>query len=331
MARPKAAKKRTSKKLASQKRRWFIPYPLLIMLLLAAGVFLAAWTFRVSADDILVTARIAGPAITSPAVITTPADGTHFSAVPIEVSGTCPPNAAYVEIYRNNVLSGSAICSGSSTFNLMIDLFPGRNDLVAHVFNVTDDEGPVSAIVTVYYDIPPSPIPPAQPSTPSAPKTPKANPLVIKTAFVYKGYYTGQQVQWPIEISGGSLPYALNVDWGDGKNSIISRKIGGEFNIEHVYSQAGGYKGNYTIKLQATDPDGDYAYLQFFVIVNTHQSGPGIGNIYTKSPPSIGGLRHLLWVAWPAYFSVLLIVIAFKLGEREEFLTLKKHGRLRRA
>jgi hypothetical protein len=320
MSRNKAAKTRTSKKSASQKKRWFIPYPLLIFLLLAAGVFLLAWTFRVSAQDILVTARIQGPAITSPAVITNPVDGTRFSAVPVEVSGTCPPNAAYVEIFRNNVLSGSAICSSGGTFDLQIDLFPGRNDLTAHSFNVTDDEGPVSTTVTVFYDVP---------LTPSGTiKIPTANPLLIKTAFIYKGYYTGQEVEWPIEISGGSLPYALNVDWGDGSNSIISRKASGQFTINHIYKKTGGYHGNYTIKLQASDPDGDYAYLQFFVIVNNKQVGPGIGNIYTKSPPTIGGLRHLLWIAWPAYISVFLMVLTFKLGEREEFLILRRRGQL---
>jgi hypothetical protein len=330
MPRTKTAKSRTSKKSASRPKRWFIPYPLVLFLLLAAGVFLVAWTFRVSAEDILVTARIQGPAITTPAIITSPADGTHFSAVPVEVSGSCPPNAAYVEIFRNNVLSGTAICSGSSTFDLQIDLFPGQNDLTAHSFNITDDEGPVSTPVAVFYDVPPPPPSSTPAGSPTgSTKTPNANPLLIKTAFVYKGYYTGQEVQWPIEIAGGSLPYALNVDWGDGKSSIISRKTGGQFTINHIYSKTGGYHGNYTIKLQASDTENDYAYLQFFVIVNDKQTGPGIGNIYTKAPPTIGGLRHLLWVAWPAYISVLLMVIAFKLGEREELLFLRKHGALK--
>ncbi|MBX4197276.1 hypothetical protein KW801_01820, partial [Candidatus Saccharibacteria bacterium] len=279
---------------------------------------------------ILVTARISGPAITDPASITVPADGTHFSAVPIDVSGSCPTNAAYVEIFKNNVLAGSAICSAGNTFELQIDLFPGRNDLTAHSFNITDDEGPVSAIVTVYYDVPqPPPTPPG--STTPISKPSKPNPFLLKTAFLYKGYYTGQEVQWPVEIVGGNPPYALNVDWGDGQNSIISRKAAGEFMINHTYSMAGGYKGSYTIKIQASDTDSNYAYLQFFVIVTDTQTGPSIGNIYTKSPPTIGSLRHLLWVAWPAYISVLLMVVAFKLGEREEFLFLRSHGRLRRS
>lgn len=139
-----------------------------------------------------------------------------------------------------------------------------------------------------------------------------------------------QPISWPLEISGGSPPYALNVDWGDGSNSVISRKSSGQFNLEHTYQKPGGYHGSYKIVVQASDPAGDYAYLEFFVIVNsrTQQSG-NIGTIYTKPPPTLNNLRHFLWVAWPAYGAVTLMIIIFKLGEHEELLILRHHGRLR--
>lgn len=151
------AKRAAAKKKPVKKKKLFIPYPLVVFLMLCAGAFLVACTFGVSADEVAVTARIKGPAITSPAIINSPADGTHFSAVPVTVTGSCPPNAAYVEIYRNNVLSGSAICLADKTFDMKTDLFPGTNELLARVFNVTDDEGPVSDKVTVYYDVPQPP------------------------------------------------------------------------------------------------------------------------------------------------------------------------------
>lgn len=339
MARKPTAKKRTSKKPVAHSRRWFVPYPLMVFLLLAAGAFLTAWTFRVDAQDILVTARIQGPALTGPATITSPADGTHFSAVPITVEGSCPTNAAYVEIFRNGLMGGSGICSAGGTFSLSTDLFDGRNDLTAHSFNITDDEGPVSTAVSVFYDAPPPPVlDTGQPNLPeqasqnasSAVQKHKKAPLTLKTSFVYKGYYIGQQVDWPLEVSGGSEPYALNVDWGDGKNSIISRKTSGQFTISHVYATAGGYKGSYIVKVQASDTESAYSYLEFFVIVNAKEAVPGIGNIYNKPPPTIGGLRHLLWIAWPVYVLVILMAVAYKLGEREELLVLRKRGMLRR-
>jgi len=331
MSRQKTTK-RAVKNSKTRKKRLGFAYPLVVFLLLCAGVFLVAWTFHVSATDILVTGRIPGDPVTTPAVITSPTDGTHFSAVPIDVGGSCPANAAYVEIFRNNFMSGSALCSGG-TFSISIDLFTGQNDLTAHSFNITDDEGPVSNPITVYYDKLPTPAttqngPSAVPGQPTASSK---NPLILKTSFVYKGYYVGDEIRWPLSINGGTPPYALNVDWGDGKNSIISRKDGGQFDITHTYKQAGAEKGSFTIKVQGSDTDGNYAYLQFFVIVNPNTNITGTGTIYTKPPPSLGGLRQWLWVAWPAYATVTLMVITYKLGEREELIILRKRGMLKRS
>lgn len=308
--------------MKSRQKRRVLRYPLFIFLLLCAGVFLIAATFNVNADDILVKAKVLGPPVTSPAVITSPAAGSRFSSIPITVSGTCPANAAYVEVFRNNTMSGTAICDGSSNFQLSTDLFPGQNDLAAHVFNITDDEGPVSAAVTVYYDVPTSPG--SQPSSPST------TPLTLQTAFVYKGFDVGQEVNWPIEISGGSPPYALNVDWGDGSNNVISHGAAGAFNITHTYSSPGGYKNSYTIKVKAADQSNQKAFLQFFVIINQKQGQiTGVNNINNKPTPSLGG-KNWLWYAWPAYLLILLLVLSYWLGEREELIILKKRGLLRR-
>jgi hypothetical protein len=156
------------------------------------------------------------------------------------------------------------------------------------------------------------------------------NPLLLKTSFEYKGYYVGQEVRWPLSISGGTAPYALNVDWGDGSNSIISRKDSGQFDITHTYKAAGADKGSFTIKVQASDSDGNYTYLEFFVIVNPSTSATGTGTIYTKPPPTLGGLRQWLWVAWPAYATVSLMVLTYKLGERQELIILRKGHLLKR-
>jgi hypothetical protein len=323
MARPKS-KKRAPKQIKNRKRRLFLPWPLLIFLFICSCVFLIAKTFNVGADDIFVTAKVSGPLVTSPAVITSPTDGTHFTSIPISVSGTCPTNAAYVEIFRNNLMSGTALCDINSNFQLSISLFPGRNDLAAHVFNLTDDEGPVSATVTVFYDVP---NPPSSATTPagSSGKPSASNPFTLQTAFVYKGYLVGQEVDWPLQISGGTAPYAVSVDWGDGTNDVISRGAAGSFDIKHTYSESGGYKGSYTIKVKASDGTGNSAFIQFFVIVKNHA---GIGTAFTKSPPSLNN-RNWLWAVWIGYLLVLLLAISYWLGEREELITLRRRGLLK--
>lgn len=307
------------------RKRLIFGYPLLLFLLLCVGVYLVAWTIKGSTDSIFVSATVKAQAVTSPAVITSPADGTRFTSVPIVVKGTCPPNAAYVEIYRNNFMSGTAMCSPGGDFQLSTDLFSGQNVLVAHVFNVTDGEGPVSNPVTVYYNAPQQPS--ASQSTPSQTAVP---PLTLKTAFVYKGYYVGQTVEWPLGISGGTAPYSISVDWGDGSTSSIIRQAEGDFKISHKYNKPGADHGSYTIRVNAADQSGQKAYIQFFVIVNTQPNSGLAGNIFSKPPPSLGSNKNWLWVAWPSYILVVLLTVSYWLGEREELLVLRKKGRLRR-
>lgn len=328
MARKKSTK-RVVKKARKQGKLPLFAYPLAVFLLLCVGIYLVAWTLRTNADSVVVSAVLHGPAVTQPAVINTPTSGTHFTSIPIDVSGTCPANAAYVEIYRNNLMGGTAICDGNGNFNLQTDLFADENSLVAHVFNVTDDQGPDSSAVTVYYDVPQPP--PNSSPAPGQTTNPPVNLPILKTAFVYKGYYVGQKVEWPMEIDGGTAPYAVNINWGDNKNDLYSRPKAGQFTISHTYDQMGGYKGSYTIKVQLADAGGQKAYTQFFIIVNTPNNSGLAGSIFSKPPPSLGSPVKWLLLAWPAYVLVVLMVISYWLGEHEEMIVLKKRGLLRRS
>lgn len=328
MARPKTKKRASSRKSNSRRRRSVLAYPFIIFTLLCAGVYLINWTLKANGDDVFVTAKVHGPLVTDPAVILKPNNGQHFKKIPIIISGTCPANAAYIEIFRNNFMSGTALCDGSSNFSLTTDLFPGLNDLTAHSFNITDDEGPVSSTVTVYYDAP-KPKPAPQTSQNGA-GGPAASPLALTTSFIYKGYYVGQKVSWPLRLSGGTAPYAVSVDWGDGSNDLISRSAAGDFNIEHVYTTPGGFKNSYTITAKASDNSGQTASLQFFVIVNVNKDMGLAGDIFGKSPPTLNDNYHWLWAAWPAYIFILLMGLSYILGEREELIILRKNGLIRR-
>jgi len=67
------------------------------------------------------------------------------------------------------------------------------------------------------------------------------------------------------------------------------------------------------------------------VIVSNQNNQAFINSIYSKPPPSLTNLRNLLWVAWPAYVSIGLMFITFKLGERQELIILKHRGALKRS
>jgi hypothetical protein len=298
----------------------FFSWPSVAFVLLCIGVLLAGWTFLAVAEDVHVRAKVSAPQPTGAATIFAPNDSQHFTAVPVTVSGTCPADGsgAYIKLYRNDFFSGVAICDASQNFSLSSDLFPGANKLKAVIFNKTDDAGPDSNTPTVYYDVPEEV---AQRINSNQP------PFIITADFKYTGFYVGQSIAWKLSINGGTPPYALNINWGDGKNTVISRSGAGDFSVEHSYDKPGGYKGSYKVSLSASDAVGRQTSLDLFALVNPADAGPVGGT--TVKPPPLAQTKGWLMVIWPAYFVVLLMSASYLLGEREEFLGLKKRGSLR--
>lgn len=321
---------------------------MLAMIVLCVGVFLMSWTRFVTADSFVypgpiqnsytVHASVPGPPPTTPATIDTPTEGTDFTSLPIDVSGSCPQDT-YVNLYRNGAFSGVALCQIDGTYSLQTGLFVGANKLEARVYSLTDVAGPLSDPVNVTYT---PPKPPAQPESPNPTTdtgTPSytgsgqvtggssqtlntTSPLIFKTSYSFTGTYVGEPTTWQLDLEGGEPPYAIGVDWGDGTHSLISRPKMGVFSIDHTYKKAGGYKGSYTVKFTASDANGTQTYLQLITIVNNPPSATGV----TKRPTSGGFgltspdyLRNMLHYVWPGYGVVVLMLLSFWLGERREF------------
>ena len=297
-------------------------YPALAFLMLLTGVLLVAMTAVTRAADIQVTATVLGEPPPYAAVITKPKNGDRFSKIPIDVKGTCPPNSI-VRIYRNNVFSGSVLCSASNTFALKSDLFLGKNTLIARVFNYAEVEGPVSQPVVVYYEKPSG-------------KPPKVvtNQLFLDSDTIFRGYFINQKIDWPVEIGGGVPPYAVSIDWGDGDNDVISLKKAGRFNITHSYSEPGGYKGSYQLIIKASDGEGAKAYLELVVIVNDIKNTVTATTIGPDDSELLSFWKNLyrqILLMWPFYLLALLLLFSFWLGERREYNLLRSKGRLKKA
>ena len=83
--------------------------------------------------------------------------------------------------------------------------------------------------------------------------------MTITSNYAKRGAFPKEQLTWPIIISGGgSAPYAVSVDWGDGKASdISSQPFPGSFDIKHAYDDAGVYN----IIVKVVDRDGVAAGL----------------------------------------------------------------------
>ncbi len=168
-------KRNPRKKLVKRKIRQARPvhkrillHPLSVLVILCAGVLISGWTFRTIADSYTVTASVLAPVPPNPATIIYPVDQAHFTSTPVAISGVCSPNT-YVELYVNGNFSGMSNCgAGVTSYQISTDLSLGANTLYTRIFNVTNNEGPQSAPITLFYDLPtpPAPVSVRVPSSP---------------------------------------------------------------------------------------------------------------------------------------------------------------------
>jgi hypothetical protein len=242
------------------------------------------------------------PAPKNAASIATPSNGQSFSKMPLTVAGLCT-TGLLVKIFSNNVFVGSAQCT-SGSYTLQITLFDGTNELVARQFDALDQPGPDSGTVTVTYNN-------------SQFAGGAGQQFTLTSLYALRGANPNEQLNWPISINGGSAPFALSVDWGDGKSATLySEPIGGTVTVNHTYSSA----GTYTVIVKGTDKDGQTAFLQLVsqangaVTQSTEAASKGATVISTTK---------VLWV--PAAICIPLIFVSFWLGRRYELAALRRH------
>lgn len=267
-----------------------------------------------AAESIGLIGAVLGTPPNTAAVITKPTNGQRFQESPVEVAGTCPQNTL-VEIFKNDIFAGSVVCSADGTFSLDVDLLIGSNILTARVFDALNQEGPVSPAVTVFYDA----IPPQ--GSPLSNLSFGGSQLIINTDAIIRGAFPNKELSMPITIIGGRAPYAVNVQWGDANNTVISRPDNATFRVPHTYKRAGTFQ----ISIQATDADNRVAFLTVASIVNG-QPDPVVVGSGEQSKNTFGQIMLL----WPAYLAALAIVISFWLGEKREEHLLLSHGLLAR-
>lgn len=247
---------------------------------------------------------VSAPPPTTAAVISFPRDGAVINDLPVTVTGICT-TGLLVKLFKNNVFAGSGQCTNGS-FSIQIDLFSGANELVARVFDELDQAGPDSNIVTVTF--------------PTAGFN-QGTRVSLTSSFAKRGANPSDKLSWPITITGGTGPYAISVDWGDGKTAdIISQAFPGTFNIEHVYDSPGVYN----VVIRAVDKNGNVAFLQLVAVAN----GP-LSQSAAKSENEGGGSNQpgqtttkILWQ--PAAISIPLIISTFYLGRKYELYTLRR-------
>jgi len=227
---------------------------------------------------------------TTGASITIPSNGQTFSNIPIDVRGICP-NGLLVKLFKNGVFTGSAQCDGGS-FKISTDLFSGANELVAKVYDALDQAGPDSNIITVNFN--------------DAGFGSSRSRVTLTSNYAKRGANPGDTLTWPILLSGGIAPYALSVDWGDGKTELVSRANAGSFDITHAYKDPGVYN----IIIKATDSNQATAFLQLVGVAN----GAVADN--TTAPKAETTKTVVVW--WPMGLAIILVIFSFWLGRRQK-------------
>ncbi len=242
---------------------------------------------------------------TQGATITFPSNGQVFTDSQIDVTGVCP-QGLLVKLFKNEVFAGSVVCDDGS-FSLTIDLFSGDNELVARVFDELDQPGPDSNRPVVNFDD-------------TAGVNSALDRVTLTTNFAKRGANPGDTLTWPVTVTGGSGPYAISVNWGDGEETLLSLDLAGEFILEHVYQTAGTYR----IIIRATDANGTTSFLQVVGVANgAVQDNPARLDETgaTITPSTTAGLK---FIVWPLYVMLFLIISTFWLGRRYEIKKLKK-------
>lgn len=237
---------------------------------------------------------------TRAATIAVPGNGQTFTTSPITISGLCT-TGMLVKVFTNNVFAGSVQCTNGS-YQLKADLFSGRNDLVARIFDSLDQAGPDSNLVSVTFN--------------DAQFAQFGSHVTLSSSFARMGANPGSKLTWPIILSGGVGPYAVSIDWGDGKGiELKSVSFAGIVNLTHTYD----HSGVYTVIAKATDANGTSAYLQLVGVANGKITG-AVGN--TKGNGNIVIKYIILWQ--PLLILIPLMLLAFWLGRRHELFTIRR-------
>lgn len=233
------------------------------------------------------------------AKITTPGSGSSFSSSPITVSGICP-NGLLVEIYDNGVMVGSVMCK-SGSFSLQVSLFAGTNELTAIVYDDLNQPGPESNVVTVTYR--------------DAEIGAFGSLVTLTSSYGRRSAAAGNELNWPLQLSGGTGPYAFSIDWGEGPpTQLKSQSLAGVVAVAHTYKKAGIYQVN----IRAMDVKGVSAFLQVVALANGKVNGAASAN---KASGNTTPKTEILWL--PTAVSLVMLLPAFWLGRMSQVVSLR--------
>jgi hypothetical protein len=207
-----------------------------------------------------------------------------------------------VELHNNGVMVGATMCV-DGRFSLQVSLFSGQNELVAFVYDDTDQLGPESNRVTITYN--------------NTNFSAFGELITLTSTYSRRAESIKRQLTWPLQLSGGTGPYALTVDWGDGSASDLrSLTSAGLFNIAHAYERA----GIYIVNVKVVDKNGVSAFLQLVAVANGEATASPAEEQAKLAAQNSDGWR-ILWI--PVAFILLILPLSYWLGRRSQLVSLR--------
>lgn len=240
---------------------------------------------------------------TDGATVATPGGGTTTTTSPVTINGICP-TGLLVQVLNNGVLVGAMMCENGS-YSIEISLFAGINEIVVMVYDNLDQPGPPSNTITIMYN--------------DTNFTAFGALVTLTSSYGRRAAPAGTTLTWPLQLAGGTGPYAFSIDWGDGtKAELKSQSLAGVVDISHVYKSAGVY----SVNIRVTDANGVSAFLRLVAVASgkVDASTAASGNKDDKD----GGTTvkpEILWV--PTIVALSLLIPAFILGRRSQVISLR--------
>jgi hypothetical protein len=313
--------------------------PLFEFAVLCFGVVLVASSLAAAADQINLSAVIPAKLLTTSATIDSIQNNNIMTSSPIAIFGTCPINS-YIELLRNHYISGVSYCLSTGLYEIQTDLTPGVNHLVAQAYNFDNIAGPASPQIRIIYNAPvikslSATVAPAasqpivevanSPITPTDTQSnqPGIGSLLLTAQYHYQAFTTQNTYSWQMNLSGGAPPYSVSADWGDGSKSNFFFNTDPVFTITHHYANS----GTFAVVVNSVDNLQEKVVFQLTamiresgsskVAVNKVKNNSGVITIVNK----LGLLKYahrLMWLIWPSYLIIVLMVISFRLGEKRQ-------------
>lgn len=248
---------------------------LAVVFVLAGIVMLATAAVQRTAADTLfsVGATVAAPVPKAGAVISLPAADSTLTSADNLVAGSCPiasPQVAIV-LLVDGAQAGSAMCDSNNDFSLPLRLSPGTHTLVAQSYTITGGKAPDS--------------PPVQVTSQPAHATAPATGISLATTSPFTVLDGNLNTAWDGTITGGTPPYHLIVDWGDGKSGRYTITLASQ-HLTHTYPSLQSYNA----RVAVSDASGLSTQLQYATVAYTTPTpaAPVASSSPTLTPTVVG-------------------------------------------